>query len=331
MRLRPSRAASLALALSLTPLTAARAVGAAAQGDPETGGAAFLLLPVGARATALGQAGIADAGSSEAVFWNPAGLATLAHTEFAAHFSSTFASKNTAATIHFVDRRLGTLGITGYLVDYGSQEVIPPGGELAGGRVSPKNIELLASYATDLGALALGVSYKLVQFRQDCQGNCGALRSVSGTTHGLDFGAQLGLGPADVLRIGLAVRHAGFRLQLENRDQADPMPTRLALGIAYRLPWPTRSGPMPVAARVLIDFQDEWGEYGSPDARVGLELGYEELLQVRAGYAFLQSESGGASLGIGIKVERVVIDLARVFQDEGAFDDPIHISLRILL
>jgi hypothetical protein len=299
--------------------------------EPETGGAAFLLLPVGARATALGQAGIADAGSGEAVFWNPAGLATLAHSEFAAHFSSTFASRNTAATLLFVDRRLGTLGLTGYLVDYGSQEVVPPFGGLPTGRVSPKNVELLATYATDLGALALGVSYKLVQFRQDCQGDCGTLRSVSGTTHGIDLGAQLSLGPADLLRIGLAVRHAGFRLQLENRDQADPLPTRLALGLAYRLPWPPSTGPAPLAARVLLDFQDEWGEYGSPDARLGLELGYSQILQVRAGYAFLQSESGGASVGVGIRLERLVVDFARVFQDEGAFNDPVHISLRILL
>jgi hypothetical protein len=208
---------------------------------------------------------------------------------------------------------------------------VPPSGGLPGGRVSPKNVELLATYATDVGALALGVSYKLVQFRQDCQGDCGPLRSLTGTTHGLDLGAQLTLGPADVLRLGLAVRHAGFRLQLENRDQADPLPTRLAFGVAYRLPWPTRGGPAPLAARVLLDLQDEWGQYGSPDARVGVELGYNQTLQVRLGYAFLQSESGGASVGIGIRLDRVVVDFARVFREASAFDDPIHLSLRVLL
>jgi hypothetical protein len=307
--------------------------GAAQDGGPETGGAAFLLLPVGARAAALGQAAIADAGTSEAVFWNPAGLASLSHSEFAVHYASTFASNNTALTAHFVDRRLGTLGVTGYLVDYGSQEVVPPSGGLATGRVSPKNIELLASYATDVaGALGVGVSYKLVQFRQDCQGDCGTLRSVSGTTHGLDVGAQLALGAADALRIGVAIRHAGFRLQLENRDQADALPTQLAVGVAYRLPLPARPpSQTPLGARVLLDLQDEWGEYRSPDARLGLELGYGEAVRLRAGYAFLQSESGGPSVGLGVRFERIVVDFARVFYDTGAFDDPVHLSVRILL
>jgi hypothetical protein len=328
MRRRPSRAAALSLALAAL----APRAGAAQGGSPETGGAAFLLLPVGARATALGQAAIADGGSSEAVFWNPAGLATLLHSEFAVHWSRTFASNNTALTIHFVDRRLGTLGVSGYLVDYGSQDVVPPGGGIPSGRVSPKNVELLASYATEVaGALAVGVSYKLVQFRQDCQGDCGTLRSVTGTTHGLDVGAQLALGPADALRLGLAVRHAGFALQLENRAQADRLPTRLAVGVAYRLPWPVRSEQSPLGARVLLDLQDEWGEYGSPDARLGVELGYGEMVQLRAGYAFLQAESGGASVGIGVRLQRVVVDFARVFYDVGAFDDPVHLSLRILL
>jgi hypothetical protein len=307
--------------------------GAAQDGGPETGGAAFLLLPVGARAAALGQAAIADAGTSEAVFWNPAGLASLSHSEFAVHYASTFASNNTALTAHFVDRRLGTLGVTGYLVDYGSQEVVPPSGGLATGRVSPKNIELLASYATDVaGALGVGVSYKLVQFRQDCQGDCGTLRSVSGTTHGLDVGAQLALGAANALRIGVAIRHAGFRLQLENRDQADALPTQLAVGVAYRLPLPARPpSQTPLGARVLLDLQDEWGEYRSPDARLGLELGYGEAVRLRAGYAFLQSESGGPSVGLGVRFERIVVDFARVFYDTGAFDDPVHLSVRILL
>jgi hypothetical protein len=306
--------------------------GAAQNGEPETGGAAFLLIPVGARATGLGQAAVADGGSSEAVFWNPAGLATLPHSEFAVHYSSTFASKNTALTVHVVNRSLGTLGIAGYLVDYGSQDVIPPFGGAPTGRVAPKNIELMASYATDVaGAIGVGVSYKLVQFRQDCQGDCGPLRSVSGTTHGFDLGIQLAFGAADALRLGLAVRHAGFALQLENRDQADPLPTQLALGIAYRLPLPGRPSPTPLGARVLLDLQDEWGEYRSPDARLGLELGYGDALLLRAGYAFLQSESGGPSLGLGVRVQRIVVDFARVFYDTGAFDDPVYISLRILL
>jgi hypothetical protein len=328
MRPRPSSGIALALALAgLGP----RAI-AAQDALPRPSGATFLLLPVGGRATALGQAAIADGGSSEAVFWNPAGLSLLPRSEFAIHYASTFASNNTAITLSVVGQRLGTAGIAAYIVDYGSQDVVPPGGGVPVGRISPKNIELLASYATDVAhALTIGVSYKLIQFRQDCQGDCGTLRAVTGTTHAVDVGAQVAIGGPDALRIGVAVRHAGFKLQLENRDQADPLPTQVAIGLAYRLPLPQRSRGAPLGARVLIDFQDDWGQYSSPDARLGLEFGYGEALRLRAGYAFLQSESRGASIGLGLYLERIAVDFARVFYDRGGFDEPVYLSFRVLL
>ena len=327
MRQSPSSAAWLPLAL-----VAVCAAPAAGQSDPVAGGAAFLLLPVGARATALGQAGVADAGSGEAAFWNPAGLATLPAGEFGVQYASTFVSNNTALTLFAASRRLGTAGITAYLVDYGSQDVELPGGGLPTGKVSPKNIQLTASYATELGgAVALGVSYKLIQFRQDCQGDCGTLRDVAGTTHAVDVGAQVTIGAHDAFRLGVALQHAGFALQLENRDQADPLPTKVALGAAYQLPLQAMGAGKAVDARVLVDVQDQWGEYGSPDARMGVEVGYDGTAFVRAGYAFLASNSGGASLGLGLRLQRISVDLARVFYQTGPFDDPVYVGLRILL
>src|SRR5882672_10346233 len=73
----------------------------------EPGGAAFLLVPVGGRATALGQAGVADGGTSEAAFWNPAGLAALDTSEIAIHRAHTFASDNTVLAGYAASRNLG--------------------------------------------------------------------------------------------------------------------------------------------------------------------------------------------------------------------------------
>lgn len=328
MRRRLSSCAALAAALVATGPRLARAQ----DNPPSASGAAFLLLPVGARSTALGQAAIADGGNSEAMFWNPAGLALLTHSEFAVHYASTFASNNTALTFSLVGQRLGTAAVAAYLVDYGSQDVVPPGGGPASGKISPKNVELLASYATDIGhAFAFGLSYKLIQFRQDCQGDCGTLREVTGTTHAVDIGAQLAVGGADALRIGVAVRHAGFDLQVENRDQADPLPTQVAVGLAYRIPMPALRDGTELGARVLMDFQDDWGEYANPDARFGLEVGYGGVARLRAGYAFLKSETRGASLGFGLSLDRIAIDFARVFYVSGGFDEPVYLSLRLLL
>ena len=326
MRRRRSRFGTLLIAL------VAAASPARAQDQVEEGGATFLLIPVGARSAALGQAAIADYGTSEAAFWNPAGLAQIPETELAIHFASTFASNNTAITAQFPTRRLGVLGISGYLVDFGSQEVVVGPGAPTG-RISLKNIELLASWATQvIGKLALGVNYKLIQFRQDCSGDCGTVRTVVGTTHGVDVGAQYAFGASENLRIGLAVRHAGFKLQLENRDQADPLPTRMQIGISWRvfLPQP-KDATQRLDARLLFDVQDAWGQIDNPDARLGLELGYGQAVRLRAGYAFLHSESRGPSIGAGLRFGRIALDIARIFFSSSNFDEPFYASLRAII
>jgi len=253
--------------------------------------------------------------------------------EFAIHHASTFISKNTALTAFFADERIGVIGIAAYLVDYGSQERRPPDPLSAPtGRSSTKNLELLASYATDAARpVSLGVTYKLVQFRQDCEGDCGTLRTIVGTTHAIDAGLQVVLGHQDALRLGLMVRNAGFKLQLENRDQADPLPTRVHIGASYRIPIPHAGGPQPIDVRVLADLQDEWGQYASPDAHLGVELGYQDLIRIRAGYAFVSGESRGPSVGVGLTVDRIAIDFARVFYESGTFEEPVHFSFRVLL
>ncbi len=317
---------------TLLLLTAVSQAAAQQSGAPAEGGAIFLLLPVGGRAAALGQAGVADAGSSEAAFWNPAGLAFLEDTELAVHHSSTFASNNTALAGYFPVNGLGVVGLSAYLVDFGSQE-ISFGQDLPGGRISPKGIEILASYATTLTAdLAFGINYKLIQFRQDCSGDCGSFRTVVGTTHAVDLGVQYGFGASDAFRIGLALQHAGFKLQLENEGQADALPTRLQFGAVYQVLLPQPAGVDEVLdARILIDIQDEWGNYAHPDARVGVELGYGNLVRLRSGYAFLQSEGRGPSVGLGMRFGRFAFDFARVFFDSSNFDEPVHISLRAIL
>src|SRR5437870_4401473 len=75
-------------------------------------------------------------------------------------------------------------------------------------RIAPRNFELLASYATELSpAFALGISYKLVEFRVDCSGDCRQVPAGRGVTHALDIGGQFTVGPRGALRVGVAVRN----------------------------------------------------------------------------------------------------------------------------
>lgn len=328
--MRPSRFSRLttfALLAALAPPVAAQTTD-----EPVQGGATFLLVPVGARATALGQASVADGGSAESAFWNPAGLARLSRSEFALHHANTFASANTALSGYFALSQLGVFGATAYLVDFGSQEVVPgPGAPV--GRIGLKNLELLASYATSLTeAIAFGINYKLIQFRQECSGDCGPIRTEIGTTHAVDVGVQYVVGTNDKLRLGLALQHAGFKLQVKNREQADPLPTRIQLGAVYRIELPAPPDvPQGLDARLLVDVQSAYDAYDDPDARVGIDVGVGDLVRLRTGYAFLRSESRGPSVGLGVRVGRIYLDFAQVFFVSSSFDEPVYISLRVAL
>lgn len=291
-------------------------------------GAAFLLIPIGGRASALGQAAIADGGDSEAAFWNPAGLARLTVGEVAAHHAKTFISDNTALAAYFKVGGSSTMGLSAYLVDYGAQDATVGDG-LVTGRFSPRNIQLLASYATDLGGgVAFGVNYKLIQLRQDCSGDCGAFPSTVGTTHGVDVGVQYSPNSLPI-SFGAALRHAGFRLQLQDLDQADPLPTRLDVGVVYVIALPELDPDAePLDARILLDLQNRLNDPGIPEMRLGAEVGYGDLLRLRTGYAFISGESAGPSVGLGVKLGKLAVDFARLFYVSSNFDSPYFVSIR---
>lgn len=320
------------LALILAGLGLTSPLAGQTPGEITEGGAAFLLVAVGARATALGQAGTADARTAESAFWNPAGLALLPSSELAVHHAITFASNNTVLSAYLASTAAGVVGVAAYLVDYGSQDIVPGPQQNPTGRISPRNVELLASYAASLDhRLSFGVNYKLIQLRNDCSGDCGAFRPIVGTTHGVDLGVQYGSEKPEGLRLGVAVRHAGFDLQLENAGQADPLPTRLAAGLDYRMGLPQSPGAPPAFARVLVSAENPCCSRLAPDLRVGVELGYGTAVRLRGGYALLRSESSGPSLGAGLQFDRLVVDFARVFFTSGNLDEPVYLTLRVLL
>src|SRR5258706_5533608 len=196
-----------------------------AQEPPLNAGALFLVFPVGAQAVGMGQTATAAAGRGEAAFWNPAGLATLTDDEFALHSASLVAGRSNVLGAYFPSRGIGVIGGAVYLVDYGDLERTDANGNTIA-RIAPRNFEFLASYALSLtGAVAFGISYKLVQFRVDCSGDCPDFPAGAGGAQRLDLGGQFRVGPGGPLRIGVALRNIGFRLQVQNQAQADPLPT----------------------------------------------------------------------------------------------------------
>jgi hypothetical protein len=331
--MRPRRSSRGALALALGGVTLlAAGTPAEAQRVTQAQGAEFLLLPVGARATALGQAATTDAGTTEAIVWNPAGLSGVPKGEFAVHHYDAFFGSGDVLALAVHTPSLGTVAVAGYIVNYGDLDLTSRDGSgIPIGRISPRNIALSVSYATDVvGGLDFGVTYKLVQFRVDCAGDCTDVPASVATTHAADVGLRFSF-PTLPIVIGASLRNVGFKLQVENSAQADPLPTRFACGIAYTVVRPA-AGPVPdrLDVRVLADVQG--GVHGDlrPMTLFGVESGVGELIRLRGGYAFLPSDARGPSVGVGVKVGSLALDVARVFfaNDIGE-KEPFHVSFRV--
>src|SRR2546425_1743773 len=273
-------------------------------------GALFLVFPVGARAVGMGQTAAALDGRGEAAFWNPAGLATLEKNEFGLQTATLVAGNTDALTAYFPSHRVGVLGGAIYLVDYGDLDRTDASGNTIG-RIAPRNLEFVASYATGIvGAFSLGVNYKLVQFVVDCSGDCTNLPSASGTTHAVDVGGQVAAGPEGAFRFGVAVRNLGFKLQVNNRDQADALPARLIVGALYRIVLPAGRGDGPgerFDLKVAADVDSPWGSYGGAPVGGGVGVGVQRLVCGRGGDAFLRGgpgrpsgRAGGGTRGIRV-------------------------------
>jgi len=282
----------------------------------------------------MGQTAMGSEGHADAAFWNPAGLATMETNEFALQSATLVAGRSNVLGAYFPSRGIGVLGGAFYLVDYGDEPLTDLEGNTIG-RIAPRNFEFLASYATVLsGSIVFGINYKLVQFRVDCSGDCTNFPTGQGTTHAIDLGGQFRVGPGGPLRVGVALRNIGFKLQVQNKPQADPLPARLAVGAQYHVLLPTRDGA-PSNERfdlqVAADVDSPWRHQGQSELRLGVDVGYQRLVRVRAGYAFVQDGLSGPSVGLGVESGSIGVDLARMFLtgSDLIIENPTFFSFRV--
>src|SRR5436309_2830330 len=169
---------------------------------------------------------------------------------------------------------------------------------------------------------------------QDLANNSGALFLV------LPVGAQaVGMGQTAATLEGrgvaAAVRNVGFRLQVNNRDQADPLPARLVVGALYRVALPGTAGLAgndQLDLRLAADVDGPWGSYGDSQMRVGVDVGYQRLVRLRGGYAFVHDGLSGPSIGMGVSSGAIGVDLARTFLtgSDLVAQNPTFFSFRVV-
>lgn len=300
---------------------------AAAQGDISKEGAVFLLVPIGARAVASGQAVVASELGSTGVWWNPASIARLRQKELSIEYSSTIVANGLAVAGVLPAGRAGVFALEGYVLDLGAQEATDQFGPI--GTLLPRDIVLGATYAATLGSrVSAGLTYKFVQQGVDCTGSCANLPLTRSSTGGLDVGVQVAIDSARRLVLGAELSNVGFRLQVNDVDQADPLPTRIRVGARYNVPG--------VAARVpdgelaLLSEVVTRPSFGSLSLRGGVEFTYQRQYFLRAGYAEGSGDLAGASIGFGARRGGISFDFARSFGglSSDAGKPPTYVTMR---
>jgi hypothetical protein len=295
-------AALIALGTAVMPL--------GAQNGIAREGAIFLLLPMGAAPATAGQS-VADPEASTAqLYWNPAGAARQRQREAAFHHGSYFVGPYNAGALLLPFDRAGVLGLSVGVLDYGQQETGDASGQT--GTLAQQAYVLQATYATPLGPRAsFGVSYKLAKFVGSCSGLCPPVAVFDVSSSAVDIGLQYAIDKAGDVVIGTAVRHAGLRLQVNDEAQADPLPSRVQLGLSYRVRRLERELPGTVV-RVSLDAIDRLLTPGDMALRGGTSVLWRDRLALRVGYVTGSGEGTGASVGFGVRAGRARVDVGRI-------------------
>jgi hypothetical protein len=300
---------------------------AAAQGAVAQEGALFLLAPIGARAVGMGQAVSASDLGSEAIWWNPAGIARMTRTEVAVNYSQTVIATGSAVDVVVPVGRAGAVAAAVYLFDPGQQSVTDPNGATVGS-INPRSVVIAASYAATFGSrFNAGVTYKHVEDMLDCSGSC-TVPSYAVSTTAFDFGMQGIADAAKRLTLAFAVTNLGFRLQVIDAPQADPLPTRVHLAAQYAIPAVERmvtGGVLKIGAELVDNLS-----LGNSSLRLGGEFAYKQQYFLRAGLLDGSGDGSRSTVGFGVQRGGIAMDFAQAFGgfSSAAGKSPTYVTLR---
>lgn len=320
---------SLALAMALGLGVAAPARG---QSGLATEGVLSLLVPIGARTVGAGQTMAAVEHGAESLWGNPAGISRATQREVGFHFSKTVVANGTTLGLVMPAGKAGVFGVGAQMYDYGVQDNTDLQTGETVGQILPRDVVLAATYAATLGSqFRAGISYKIVQQRVDCSGPCGlgGIRPYQVSTNAVDVGMQYQSVRRDSLGLGIVLRNAGLKLQVNDSPQSDPLPMRLHIGVGARVP--------SVAER-LRDAELRWSaelvtrsSFQQPAIHAGAELALQKQFFLRAGYTSETGEVTGATVGLGFARGRIGFDFARVFSGPSADagEPPTFVTFRV--
>jgi Type IX secretion system protein PorV len=291
----------------------------------------FLLLPTGAQSVGMGEAMVAAKPGSEGIWWNPASLAGQEKKELAIHHSNTLSGVSDAFSFVIPKRSLGVVALSLSILDIGELQLTDSNNQPIG-VAFPRDVVLAGTYANRITKrLDAGLSYKIVQLREDCSGECATIGPEVESTRAMDLGAQFRTNLFAPLTFGAAIRNLGGKLNSQETNQRDPLPTQVELGAMYRLKFLDRY-VKDTELRASGSYVDT-RSFGGKSVRFGTDLAYQGTVHLRAGYVGHDRRGdSSASLGFGLQSGSLAFDIARTFGGIPAEngDSPVWVSLRYL-
>ncbi len=278
-----------------------------------TTAAAFLEIPVGARAIGMGGAFVGTADDATSLYWNPAGIARLQqreamfnHTTWIADMSYDFAG----VALPMGD--FGTIGLSFNgltMPDMAVRTVEKPDG--TGEIFSAGSFAVGIHYARNLSdKFSIGFTAKYISER---------IWNMQAQAFALDAGVLFTTQFFNGMRIGASITNFGTDMQLAGRDARTFHPIdRTKLGSNDRIPQNIEldSWSLPLNFQfgiatdiirseeniltIALDALHPSDNYESMN--VGLEYGFQNMFFVRGGYQslFLTDGEGGLSFGAGV-------------------------------
>ncbi len=287
-------------------------------------GAVQVLLPVGARGTALGGSNLATVRGIEAIHWNPAGLARMegtgeamfSHMNYIADIGLSFGAVAINAD------GFGTIGLSIKTLDFGdiseTSEDFPEG---TGSTFSPSFSVVGLTYSRALtDRISVGATVKIVSE---------SIVRTEATGFGFDAGVQYSFGadsPLPGLRFAVALKNLGPSMQYDGEDlernvippnsdpnnvarplkftsQAFELPSTLDLGISYDY-------MLGQSNKFTVNTIFQNSNFGSDEFRAGVEYTFSEMISLRGGYTYAPSQGPvstasifGLSAGAGFNMD----------------------------
>jgi hypothetical protein len=225
-------------------------------------------------------------------------------------------------------RGLGTFGVSGVYLTYGSIQFTDPEGQSIG-EENPFEFALALSYGTSLTSrLNLGGTVKAIHSRLATIGAGQEQGSGIAWAFAVDAGILYRI--TDRMQFGSAFTNLGPDISYIDADQKDPLPLNMAFGLSYRV-WDTPYNRLVVQGelnKMLTNLtKGIKQEMEFAIRHIGAEYWYANFIAVRAGYKYdKEGQVKHLTFGAGLQYGAARFDMAYV---PSSVESPLANTLRI--